>query len=209
MTYQLYGDKGSGAAMIEAALAEIGEPFEFVRVDLEQDAQRAPAFLAINPAGKIPALRDGQGRLLTESAAILLSLADWHPEARLLPAPRSFARAQAVRWLVHIVAEIYPLIELRDYPARLVDGEAAGKALQSRVIERLRERWLGVEGALAGTPWLLPDGFSLADIAIACVSRWAVGQEWRAANCPKIERLHAALIERPRAGPVWKRHFGG
>jgi GST-like protein len=208
MTYQLYGDKGSGAVMVEAALAEIGEPFEVVRVDLSQEGQRAPTYLAINPTGKIPALRDGQGRVLTESAAILLSLADWHPEARLLPAAGSFARAQAVRWLVYIVAEIYPMIEMRDYPARLVDGEAAGKALQSRVVERLRERWLGIESAIAGEPWLLPDGFSLADLAIGCVSRWAVGKEWRAQNCPKIERVNAALIERPRAGPVWKRHFG-
>lgn len=207
MTYRLYGDKSSGASMVEAALAEIGEPYDVVPIDLRSDAQRRADYLAVNPAGKIPALRDAKGRLLTESAAILIALAEWHPEARLLPPIGSFARAEAIRWLVHVNTEMYPMIEIRDYPARFVEGEAAGKALIARAIERLRERWLGVEKAIAGDPWLLGDGFSIADLAIGCVSRWAVGKDWRAENCPKIERLNAAIFARPRAGPVWKRHF--
>jgi len=207
MTYRLYGDKSSGASMVEAALAEIGEPFEVVPIELTKNTQRGAEYLALNPTGKIPALCDGRERLLTESAAILIALAEWHPEARLLPPPGSFARADAIRWLVHINTEMYPMIEIRDYPARFVEGEAAGKALAQRAIERLRERWLGVERAIAGAPWLLADGFSIADLAIGCVSRWAVGKDWRAENCPKIEALNAAIFARPRAGPVWKRHF--
>jgi len=208
MAYQIYGDESSGAAMVEAAFAEIGEPYEFVTVDLAKDAQLAADYRAINPAGKIPALRDDEGRVLTESAAILIALADWHPEARLLPPAKSFARATAIRWLVYVAAEIYSMIEIRDYPARFVEGEMAGRALQECVIERLRQRWRTVEAAIAGKPWLLAEGFSIADLAIACVSRWSVGKEWRAVNCPKIETLNAALFDRPRAGPVWKRHFG-
>jgi GST-like protein len=208
MIYQLHGDKGSGAAMIEAALAEIGEPYEFISVDLSKNAQLAPEYRALNPTGKIPALRLPEGEVLTESAAILIALAERHPEARLLPPP-SFARANALRWLVYVVAETYPMIEIRDFPARFVDGEVAGKALQERVIARLRQRWLMVEVAIAGQPWLLAEGFSIADLAIACVSRWSVGKEWRAANIPRIEAINAGIVARPRVGPVWQRHFGG
>lgn len=209
MSYQLYGDKGSGAAMVEAALAETGQPYEFVSIDLSKSAQLEAGYRTINPTGKLPALRDGEGCVLTESAAILIALANWHPQARLLPSAKSFARATAIRWLVYVVAEVYPMIEIRDYPARFVDGEKAGKALETRAIERVRERWVAVETAIAGEPWLLAEGFSVADLAIACVSRWAAGKEWRAENCPKIEALNAAVYGRPRAGPVWKRHFGG
>ncbi len=85
MSYTLYGDLGSGAFSAEAALAETGAAYNFELVSLEKNQQKAPAFLAINPSGKIPALRLPQGDIVTESAAILLTLADHFPQARLLP----------------------------------------------------------------------------------------------------------------------------
>ena len=56
MSYTLYGDLGSGAFSAEAALAETGAAYNFELVSLEKHEQKAPAFLAINPSGKIPAL---------------------------------------------------------------------------------------------------------------------------------------------------------
>src|ERR1700748_3519545 len=100
--FTLYGDLGSGAFSAEAALAEAGAPYAFELVSLEKNEQRQPAFLAINPSGKMPALRLGEGQVVTESAAILLTLADHFPQARLLPPGGSVARALAYRWLAFI-----------------------------------------------------------------------------------------------------------
>ena len=205
--YRLYGDKGSGAAMVEAALAEIGEPYEFVRVDLSLNEQQAGDYRRLNSAKKIPALELEDGTLLTESAAILHYLGEQHAGAKLLPPPRTTARANTMRWLIYVVAEIYPLIEMRDYPGRFINGEKTQRLLQSRAIVRLRERWLIVEVAITGLPWLGAEGISVADLAIGCVSRWAIGREWRLQNCPKIEAINAAIVARPLAGPVWQRHF--
>ena len=74
MSYTLYGDLGSGAFSAEAALAEAGAPYSFEPVSLDRNEQKQPAFLAINPSGKMPALRLPEGDVVTESAAILLTL---------------------------------------------------------------------------------------------------------------------------------------
>src|SRR6185503_17196305 len=129
MSYTLYGDYGSGAFSAEAALAEAGAPYSFELVSLEKNEQKAPAFLAINPSGKIPALRLPGGTVITESAAILLTLAEHYPQARLLPPAGSPARAQAYRWLAFMAGEIYSIVEIVDYPERFVPKGDAAEAL--------------------------------------------------------------------------------
>lgn len=206
--YTLYGTRRSGAAMVEMALAEAAAPYEFVATGLGKGASLDSPFLSINPTGKLPALVTPGGEVLAESAAILLALADRHPAAKLLPTNRQkAARAMAQRWIVFVVAEIYPMIELWDYPERFVSKDAM-PAFKEAVRERLRRRWLAVEEAIAGEPWLLLSGFSAADLAIATVSRWTVGKRWRKNNVPRIEAIARAIGKRELAGPVWQRHFG-
>lgn len=207
MSYTIFGDKGSGAFSAEAALAEAGAPYEFHHISLEKNEQKEPAFLAINPSGKIPAVKLPGGGILTESAAILLTVADHFPNARLLPAQASTARAQAYRWLAFMASEIYPMVEIVDYPARFVPEGDAAADLRKRARDRVRERLLIVERMTAG-PWLLPSGFSILDIYAAMFSRWSVGKEWRAANLPKLNALAVELSQRPAIAPVWQRHFG-
>lgn len=206
MSYTLYGDYGSGAFSAEAALAEAGAPYSFELVSLEKNEQKAPAFLAINPSGKIPALRLPAGAIVTESAAILLALADHFPPARLLPPPGSIARATAYRWLAFMAGEIYPMVEIVDYPERFVPDGAAAEALREVARARVRERILLIERALAG-PFLLEGGFSILDIYAAMFTRWSIGQEWRAANLPRLTDLALAVSQRPAIAPVWDRHF--
>ena len=206
MTFVLYGDRGSGAFAVEAALAEAGAPYEFRSVSLKHNEQRAPDFLAINPTGKIPALRLPDGGILTETLAILVTVAERFPEAMLLPPQGSHARAQTLRWLAFMATELYPMVEIVDYPARFAPEGAESDALRERARERLRERFLIIEQAIAG-PWLLAEGFSVADIYAAMFSRWDIGAEYRDANLPKVVALANAVAARPRIAPVWQRHF--
>jgi len=205
--YKLYGGRRSGSAMIEAALAEVGAPYELVPVDLGTDEQRGEAYRRVNPTAKIPSLALPSGAIISESAAILITLAERHPEAGLLPPLGSDARAQAIRWLIFVNTEVYPMIEIDDYPMRFTTGERGEAALKFVAQKRARERWLLVEQAIAGSPWLLESGFSIADLAIANVSRWTIGKDWRAANLPKIDAVHQAVLARPKAGSVWTRLF--
>ena len=84
MSFLIYGDRGSGAFSAEAALAEAGAHYEFRPVSLKLNEQRAPAFLAINPSGKMPALQLPEGGVVTESLAILVMLAERFPDFPLL-----------------------------------------------------------------------------------------------------------------------------
>jgi GST-like protein len=206
MSYTLYGDYGSGAFSAEAALAEAGAPYTFELVLLEKNEQKTPQFLALNPSGKIPALRLPGGTIVTESAAILLTLADHFPPARLLPPQGGTARATAYRWLAFMAGEIYPMVEIVDYPQRFVAEGAAADALREVARARVRERILLIERALAG-PFLLDGGFSILDIYAAMFTRWSIGKEWRDANIPRLNALAAAVSQRPAIAPVWQRHF--
>jgi glutathione S-transferase len=211
MTYTIFGDKGSGAFSAEAVLAEAGAPYEFHVVHLDKDEQKKPDFLAINPSGKVPAVRLPEGEIVTESAAILLTIADHFPNARLMPTQASPARATAYRWLAFMASEIYPMVEISDYPQRFVPEGREAEALRIKARERLHERLLIVERMIV-EPWLLAHGFSILDIYAAMFTRWrgSLGRDWLAeGHIPKLHALARAVSERPRIAPIWARHFGG
>lgn len=205
MTYTLHGHRRSGSLAVEMVLAEIGATFQVQDIDLESDAQRDARYAAVNPQCKVPALVTPAGETLTESVAILLTLDARHPEAELLPTDAA-ERAQALRWLLFVATEIYPLVEMNDYPERFSPEAETAPALREVARSHWRRRWQIVERAIAGDPFLLPSGFCLTDIYIAVVSRWAQQDAWRSENLPKIETLTAAVAERRASGPVWVRH---
>src|SRR3954470_4969509 len=205
----IFGDKGSGAFSAEAALAEVGAPYEFKTISLERNEQRSPEFLAINPSGKMPAVRLPEGQILTESLAILLTVADHFPNPRLLPPQASPERGTAYRWLAFMAAEIYPMGEISDYPEPFALEGNEAEALRSRAKERIRDRLLIAERQVAG-PWFLRSGFSILDIYAAMFSRWrnTIGRDWlEAGHIPNLLALAKSVSERARISPVWERHF--
>lgn len=208
MTYTVFGDKGSGAFSAEAVLAEAGAPYEFYSVSLEKNEQKKPEFLSINPSGKIPALRLPEGEVITESAAILLTIADHFPNARLLPPQAGPARAQAYRWLAFMASEIYPIVEIADYPERFVADHKGAAVLKQSARRRIRERLLIAESAAQG-PWFLGEVFSVLDIYAVMFSRWREAREngWREEYLPKICAIAAALKERPALTAVFEKYF--
>jgi GST-like protein len=206
VTWIIYGDTASGAFAAEAALVEAGAAYEFRTVSLKTDEQRKPEFLSLNPAGKIPALQLPEGGIITETLAMLLTIAGRYPDAGLLPLPGSVARAQACRWLAFLASEIYPMVEIEDYPARFVPEGAQSDALREVARDRIRERLLILEQAVAG-PWLLAEGFSAVDIYAAMFNRWSAAHGWREAHIPKLCAIMRAVAARPRLAPVWQKHF--
>lgn len=207
MRYTIYGAKRSSNFAIEAALAEAGAEYDFINVNIRDNEQRSDKFAQINPTRKIPALKLPSGEIITESAAILLTIADRHPEAKLLPPQGSAERAFAYRWIAFLASEVYPIVEIEDYPERFAPTKALAPQLGEIARERIRDRFVILEKGIAGNPWLLASGFCIADLYAANLTSWA-GKDWRAAHCPKIERLAAAVAARPKVAPIWARHFG-
>jgi glutathione S-transferase len=170
-TLTLYGPTNKlsiNTLKIRVALAEAGAAYQYVPVDLTRGEQRRPAFLAINPHGKVPVLVDGDFAL-PESDAILWYLAESFPQAALLGAtPR--ARARALEWCDFASTTLYAAYyDLHTHTLSApVDkripavAEAAGQRLERglRVLEQVlgQRRWLA-------------DTYSIADIANAVVLR--------------------------------------
>ena len=209
MGYILYGDIGSGSGPVEMALAEIGAEVELRDVPLATDAQLATDYRKLNPMGRIPTLILPDGTVMTESAAMLIALADRHPEATLLPAGDDPARAVALRWILLVACEFYPHVTRYDYPERFSLDPAHAPAIAARAKEMAREPWRLIERECAPSPFVLGARFSVADIYMAALSRWNEGAQWMPAECPRVEGLAQAVARRPRIAPVWARHVQG
>jgi GST-like protein len=208
MRYVIHGARGSGSSIVELACAAIGVDYETRDLDVRNEEQRGAAYAALNPQRKLPTLELEDGEILTESVAILLTLDERHRDAGLLPPPGSSQRAQAVRWMLFMATELYPIVEIIDYPQRFAaEGEAA-EAVRERAKAIWHERWLVVEANVAGAPFCVDSGFSATDLYIAVLSRWDMQADWRREHLPKVEALAAAVRARSELATAWARHFG-
>ena len=208
MTYELYGDRRSGSAAVEMALAEIGAPFELHTVSIDRNEQLAPDYLRINPMGRVPALRLPDGLLLTESVAILLALDERHPGAGLLPPPASGDRARAMRWMLMMAGEYYPAVTRSDYPERFSTDPSHAGAIRESARAQARAFWELIERHAQPAPYLLGAQFSAADLYASVLSQWMGNAAWVTEHCPGVAALIRAVASRPKAGPVWRSHFG-
>jgi GST-like protein len=133
---KIFGAVGSGSVPIEATLTLLGIPYEMIEaVTWENEAARK-LVETVNPLRQVPAVVLPTGEVLTESAAILIHLADLHPQGRMAPAPSDPRRAQYLRWMVYVSAAIYALVWIIDEPVRIV----ASKKQAPDVLDRLEDR---------------------------------------------------------------------
>src|SRR6266404_9139194 len=105
--FTLYFAPGSSSMAVHIALHEIGVPFEGKPMSFKGNDLRSPAYLKLNPEGKVPTLVIN-GRLLTEVAAILYYLAKRFPSAELLPRDDIEADAQALSWMSFAASSLHP-----------------------------------------------------------------------------------------------------
>lgn len=203
----LLGSKGCGGAIVEFALALAGIPYASEEVDYTPGSPTRERLLAVNPLGQVPALVLPDGRVLTESLAMLHFVNDLAPQAGLVPGPGEPTRDAFFRWAVFLVAAVYPTFTYGDDPRKWVEDEAGAKQLRAST-DRHREALYRQMEAVAGEPWFLGPRMSAIDLYLLAMTRWRPGRDWFAANAPRL----AAIAERA-AGlaplvPVLERHFG-
>jgi glutathione S-transferase len=177
-------------------LQELGVEFEAVTVNLAAREQRSAAFLAINPAGRVPALVDGDV-VLSESIAIVLYLAEKYPEKRLIPRDLA-ARAQLMRWLLFTTTELeQPLWRMAKhtfiYPEdKRLPGDMALARDEFAAMARI------VEQHMEGREFVVGDSVTVADFVLAYTLDWAqlVGL---LGGLPRLEAYLERMYARPRA----------
>jgi GST-like protein len=205
--YKLYGRAGWGSALAEAQLAWYRLDYEIEEVeDLFASASAREQLAQVNPLAQVPTLVLPDGQLMTESAAITLHLADVTGSTELVPAPNEAVRPQFLRWLIFLVANVYPTFTYADDPARFVDGEVAQRGFAANVGAYRERLWRQVEAA-AGVPWFLASRFSALDIYLAVMTHWQPRRLWFAENCPQLHAIASRVDAGSRLAAVWRRNF--
>ncbi|MET0157348.1 MAG: glutathione S-transferase family protein [Methyloceanibacter sp.] len=163
----LYHASPSRSSIARWMLEEIGEPYDLHVLSLAKGEQRAPDYLAVNPMGKVPALKHGD-TVITEAAAICTYLADEFPQARLNVPVGDPRRGTYLRWLFFAPSCIEPAITDRAFPRK----------------EEPRRGMLGygdfdtvmavVAEAVEPGPYLMGEQFTAADVVLGSTLRWGM-----------------------------------
>ncbi|CAN5831454.1 glutathione S-transferase family protein [soil metagenome] len=198
MTYTLYWSPATASMAVHWMLLELGIAHELARVDLDGKQQKSEAYLALNPNGVVPTLIvDGVPRY--ESAALVMLLAERHPEGNLEPAPGTAARADYLMWTVHLANTLQPAFRAWFYPDEPAGADAADAAKTSARV-RIEAAWDRVDAHLADRTYMTGDSVSALDFYATMLMRWSRNMPKPATTWPAI----AAYVARMKARPAFK-----
>lgn len=167
---KLYSKPGACSLADHIALRWAGLPFELELLDAA--AMKAPEYLALNPAGAVPALQMDDW-VLTQNSAILNYIADLAPDAQLAGDGSARGRAEVQRWLAFLNADLHPAFHPLFGSTRYLDDAAVIARTQEHARERLRTLYARVDAQLATQPWLAGAQRSIADAYLFVTLRWA------------------------------------
>jgi glutathione S-transferase len=173
----LYMSPGTSSMATHIALNEVGAQFDMKPLSLAKKETRTAEYIAVNPAGKVPALLI-DGRLLTEVAGTLWYIARKWPEAKLVPAGDIEAEAQIVSWMSFLASTVHP--------SRSKGDEAAIEA------------WKLTEQKLARCEWVVGNAYSIADIHLFRLYwRFSGALNLPAGTLPTVESHYKCMMARP------------
>ncbi|KTR04190.1 hypothetical protein NS365_16065 [Aureimonas ureilytica] len=195
---KLYGVRGWGSAITEAMLALVRQPYEFVDVEgFDQPGEAQERLARVNPLRQVPVLVLGDGGILTESAAIALWLAEQHPE--LAPSRGTAEHRRFLRWLIWLVANVYPTFTYGDVPDRWCPS--APDELKAATDAYRKRLYLQLEAEITG-PYLLGEQPSALDCYAAAMVGWWPGTPWFEANTPKFYAAAMLMRRHPQLAEV-------
>lgn len=192
MVLRIFGDSISGNCLKVKWVADhLGLDYEWVEVDIMKGESRTPDFLAMNPAGQVPAVILPDGRPLSQSNAIILHLADG---SDLVPAD-AYERARMLEWMFWEQYSHEPYVAVARFQVRYQGRSPA--ELDAKLVERGKSALQRLEDGLADRDFLASASVSLADVALVAYTRWAGEGGFDLSRYPKVQawiaRVEAAL----------------
>ena len=196
MTYVLYYAPGAASLAVHWMLVELAVPFELALVDLDASAQDAAAYRALNASGRVPTLVT-DGKPYAESAALLMLLAERHPEANLAPPAGSPERAGWMSDMIYLANTLLPAF--RDWFYAEKDGcPADADAVKPLARTRIEGVWDRLDMQLSdGRTHLLGATLTTVDLLATMLMRWSRNMPRPATTWPNVNRY----ITRMRAMP--------
>lgn len=203
----LYGAVASGSIAVEAALTLLDIPYTLVEgATWEQESARERV-AARNPMRQIPTLVLADGEVVTESAAILIHLAETHPQARLAPAADDPVRRQFLRWMVYVSSAIYSLHWIKPDVRRIGAPAELRDAVVAAVHDRIAFCWANMDAQLHPGRYLLGDTLTVLDLYVTVVSRFGPWRQRFYEVAPKLAPVVRRVDAEPRLAGFWARRF--
>ena len=191
----LYYSRASCAYAPHILLHDAGADFTTVEIDFATGEQTSPDFLAINPKGRVPALVTPDG-ILTENPAILLYIAQTHPETKLAPS-EPFALARAQSFNMFLASTVHVAHSHKHRGARWADDPAAQAAMTAKVTENMAMYAGMIEAHYFTGPWVLGENYSMCDAYLALITRWLGADGVDLADFPNLQAHDALMRTRP------------
>jgi GST-like protein len=155
----------------------------------------------------VPTLILPGGEVMTESAAILIDLADRYPDAQLAPSLTDPGRRQFLRWMVYVSSAIYSLHWIKPDVRRIGAPESARDAVVDAVHERIAFCWQNMDAQLTPERYLLGDELTVLDLYVTVVSRFGPWRQKFYAAAPKMTPVVRRVDADPRLAEFWARRF--
>jgi len=186
----LYHAAPSRSSIVHWMLEEVGEPYDIHLVSFKKGENLKPEYLAVNPMGKVPALKHGD-TVITEAAAICTYLADAFPEAKLNVPVADPRRGIYLKWLFFGPSCVEPAITERAYPRKEAAPRAALGFGDFDTVMTVLAKAVG-----AANPYLMGEQFTAADVVIGSGLRWGTIFKLIPER-PEFDRYIARLNARP------------
>lgn len=209
MAYQLFYSPGACSMAAHIALEETGAPFTLQLVSVSKGEAAREPYLSINPKGRVPALSiDGEPSVLTELPAILVFLAQRHPEAGLIPLHSALAQARCEEWLAWLSGWVHAVgFGLLWRPGRFSDETAHHETLMEKGRRVIEVAYADIEKSFHDDrTWTLGSDFSLVDPFLLVLYRWGnrIGLPMRE-GYPRWTSVTDRMRERPSVLRVLER----
>lgn len=202
---QLYFAPKTISIVAVIALEEARLDHELVKVDFAAAEQSSPAYGAINPKGRVPALVTDNG-ILTETGAILEYIADLAPDAELVPpAPYKAAKMREMMFYLASTMHVNHAHKMRGH--RWADEQTSWDDMAAKVPETMAQSCSYIEQNTLGGPYVLGDSFSLADPYLYVVATWLKGDGVDTAAYPKLSAFIETMEKRSSVRAVLERGF--
>jgi glutathione S-transferase len=195
----LYFAPQTCARVTLTALEEVGQPFETRLIAFLAGEHRKPEFIALNPSGKVPALRTRDG-VLVQNGAILSYLAEVHPDAGLLPRRGDSAgRAAVLAELFRCSSDLHPLVTRFVMPQMMTTDETDAPRIRARAREGLEFQLAPLGARLGRQEWCLEEGWSIVDAYLAWIWFRITGAGFESGAFPTIAAHFERASRRPSA----------
>jgi len=180
------------------ALEDAGADYDLRRIDFGKTEQQSPAYLAINPKGRVPALVTPRG-ILTETPAMLAFVAQSFPAAKLAPLDDPFAFAEVQAFNSYLCSTVHVAHSHRMRGSRWVDAEDADSiaAMKKKVPQSVTACFELIERGMLRGPWVMGEAYTIADPYLFTLAQWLEGDRADLSRLPRVLEHRARMAERP------------